>query len=107
MNQSELYSQNFLAALEHMRRDLKGWVNLHVSWFSKAALIKMITLPGFLHLMQLILICQTSTLFVNFKPLPKKRGGLLDLQHYHWACLLASLVDWHIHDKVKVLVLLV
>lgn len=120
---ANLYSKNDLPLLRTIKEDLKKWNKAHFSWFDRAAIIKINTLPRILYLLQTIPIKLPNTFIQSFKKIcrtylwnqrhtrirytqlikPKIKGGigLPDIQHYYWSCHLQRIIDWHTHQQVK------
>lgn len=96
------------------------WQSLNISWFDRAALVKMLLL---LRILQTVPIWIPPAFFLLYKKecmhfiwckkpprikyahlvAPKLMGGLgfLDLQGYYMTCLLTRLLDWNRQNSTK------
>lgn len=59
----DLYSANFSKVLKKAQLDLNEWGKINVSWFGRTALLKMVTLPRFLHIIQCLPISLPASFF--------------------------------------------
>lgn len=120
---SNLYHKNFTPLLQNIDQNLKIWSTGIFSWFGRAAILKMHTLPKILYLFQTLPIKLPSSFFSSYKKkctafiwgkskprikfdiltLPKKQGGigLPDIQKFYQACHLTRVIDWNIHSEFK------
>lgn len=109
--------------LNKLTSNLKNWNKPIVSWFGRAAILKMNALPRPLYILQTIPIQVPLAFFntyknicsrflwvvrkprISFKQLsqPKRLGGigLPDLLNYYTAVHLSRIVDWNVHSSYK------
>ncbi|KAM5171776.1 A.superbus venom factor 1-like [Mantella aurantiaca] len=120
---AKIYSSNYPQLLTILKGDMKRWEGKGLSWFGRAASVKMNVLPRILYLMQALPITIPPSFFqelrksitnfiwahkqprISFNRLTKSKLnggiGLPDMKGYYWACQLMRIVDWRFHASTK------
>lgn len=120
---NNIYMQNFLPFINILQQDLRHWNLKPLSWFGRAAALKMTVLPRALYLFHTLPIRLPKKFFstlqailrdfiwagkksrISMKTLIKTKaeGGinLPHFKHYYYATHLTRILDWNCHASSK------
>ncbi|MBN3306496.1 ADAT2 deaminase, partial [Amia calva] len=92
---SELYQENYLKRINHIKADMVSWNLLALSIFGRIKNVRMNIRPRLLFLFQSLPVPVPTNTF-KMLDLKKRKGGLNlpNLKLYYWAAQLSAMVTW-------------